>query len=258
MTAVQHLFVPGGDMFTKETLFMYSKKILIVDDTPLFIKLAEDFFRREQVEILTAGNGQKAVEVIRKQQPDLVFMDLYMPIMDGDLACREIKQDYRFRSTPIIMVTSSNRPEDEERCRNAGCNDVIYKPLVREDFLKVSRRYITFPEWSGKRAKINGEAQFRTESGQPKTGTLYDISVGGLFLETEEVLPIDTILLLSFRLHPETALIQCQGRVAWVNKKFNLKKDYASTGLGIEFVDIKKMDLLNIQAWMRQAKKRNL
>lgn len=240
-------------LFTKETLFMYSKKILLVDDTPLFIKLAQGFFRREQVVILTADNGRKAIEVIKKEVPDLVFMDLYMPQMDGDEACLEIKNNFKFRSIPIVMVTSSTRPEDLERCQKAGCDDVIHKPLMRDDFLNVSRKYISFPKWSGAREGINVQANFKTESGHPKSGTLYDISVGGVFLETEELFPIDTILSLEFQLTTVQSMIRCQGRVAWINRKFNLKKDNTSVGMGIEFIDIQKIDLLGIQSWIRRS-----
>lgn len=240
-------------MFTKETLFMYSKKILIVDDTPLFIKLVQDFFRREQVVILTADNGLAAIKVIKEERPDLVFMDLYMPGMDGDKACLQIKNDYKFRSIPIVMLTSSNRPEDVDRCRKAGCDALIHKPLMREDFIDVSKKYISFPKWSGVRGKINVQANFKAESDQPRTATLYDISVGGVFLETEELYPVGTILSLEFRLTPRASMIHCQGRVAWLNRKFNLKKENTSIGMGIEFIDIQKIDLLGIQSWVRRS-----
>jgi CheY-like chemotaxis protein len=129
-------------MYTKDVLFMFSKTILLVDDTPLFIKLAKDFFRREQVNVLTASNGPEAVATIKKEQPDLVFMDLYMAGGDGDKACKEIKSDLRLKSTPVVMVTSSDNPGDIERCWNAGCNEIIHKPLTREHFLDAGKKYI--------------------------------------------------------------------------------------------------------------------
>lgn len=238
-------------MYTKETLFMFSKKILFVDDTPLFIRAAKDLFRREQVEILTAMDGHQAIEVVKKERPDLVFMDLYMPKMNGDEACLVIKNDFELRSTPVVIVTGSNRPDDLKRCREAGCNDIVFKPLTREECLNTSRKFVAFPKWSGKRAKIAASVLFRTEEGRQMTGTLCDISVGGVFIETEESLPVDSLLSLEFRLTPGTVLIQCRGRVAWRNRKFNLRKDYVSPGVGVEFIDIKKMDLFNIQVGIR-------
>lgn len=239
-------------MYTKEILFMFSKKILFVDDTPLFIKLAKDFFRREQVEILTAMDGHKAIEVVRKKKPDLVFMDLYMPEMDGDEACRAIKNDFDLGSTPIVIVTSSTRPEDLNRCREAGCNDIVHKPLTRDNCLATTRKFITFPKWSGKRAKLTAPVIFSQGNGQQMAGTFADISVGGAFIETEEQLPVDASLSLEFRLTPATSVIQCKARVVWLNKKSNLRKGYVAPGAGVEFLDIKKMDLFNIQITIRR------
>ncbi len=238
-------------MFTKDILTSFSKTVLLVDDTPLFIKLAKEFFRREQVNILTAGNGPEAVTTVKKEEPDLVFMDLYMFGGDGDEACKEIKSDIRMKSLPIIMVTSSDNPKDIERCLNAGCNEVIHKPLNREAFLEISRKYLRFPAWSGRRSKIKTTARFGVDQGKMFTGCLSDISVGGVFLESDELFPVDTKLDIEFQLYQGTVFKKCQGRVAWVNRKGSLKKDYATTGMGIEFIGINKLDILAIQTWVR-------
>lgn len=230
---------------------MFSKTILLVDDTPLFIKLAKDFFRREQVNILTASSGPEAVAVVTSEKPDLVFMDLYMHGGNGDEACSEIKGNLRLKSTPVVMVTSSNNSKDIERCLNAGCNEIIHKPFNREQFLEASRKYLKFPGWSGRRSKIKAPARFGIEPDKKTSGFLTDISVGGVFLETDNFLPIDTVLHLDFQLEETAAFKSCKGRVAWVNLKGNLKRDSASTGMGIEFIDISKLDILAIQAWVR-------
>jgi len=240
-------------VYTKETLFMYSKTILFVDDVRLFLNLAVDFFRREQVNILTARNGVDALDIVRKEKPDLVFLDLYMPGGDGDLACRQIKDDYRLRSIPVVMVTSSDTPRDIERCRQAGCDDIVHKPLTRDDFLRTSKKFIRFPSWSGKRARLRVPARFGREADCPTRGILSDISVGGVFLETDALLPIDTELHLEFPLRSESPPIQCKGRVAWLNNASHLRKDYAAAGMGIEFIDIRKIDLLAIQSCVKGA-----
>lgn len=239
-------------MFTKETLFMYSKTILFVDDVRLFLNLAVDFFRREQVNILTAGNGVEALEIVRREKPDLVFLDLYMPGGDGDVACRQIKDDYRLKTIPVVMVTSSDTPRDMERCRQAGCDAVIHKPLTREAFLETSRKFINFPSWSGKRAKIRVPARFGPAADQLVPAVLTDISVGGVFLETDSLAPRDTVLHLEFPLRHQASPIRCKGRVAWLNKAPNLRKDYVAAGMGIEFVDIRKIDLLAIQSCVKE------
>jgi CheY-like chemotaxis protein len=237
-------------MFTKDILYMYSKTILIVDDGPLFLKMAKDFFRREQVDIVTATSGPEAADVFKKENPDLVFMDLYMTGGDGDEACKEIKSNYRLKSVPIVMMTSSDRPHDIERCRKAGCDDFIRKPFTREILLNTTRKFIKLPGWSGKRVKIKAPVKFGGNVEKLLTGALTDLSVGGFFLETDQLMPIGSELHIKLQLSRDFSPVQCKGKVVWLNRKINLKKDDASPGMGVEFIDIKKLDLLTIQGWM--------
>ena len=237
-------------MYTKKVLSMFSKTLLIVDDTPLFIRLAKDLFRREQVDILTAQSGPEAVEIVRTTKIDLILMDLYMAEGDGDEACRQIKSEPGVRTTPIVMMTSSNYPNDMERCKSAGCNEVIHKPLTREHVLQICKKYLNLPGWSGKRSTIKTSARFWKNPEQMSSGTLLDISVGGVFLATEEYFEMGSELHLEFRLSSERAPIMCKGRVAWVNRKDNFK-NHACSGMGVEFLDIQKLDILSIQAWVR-------
>ena len=236
-------------MFIKDTLFMYSKKILLVDDDSRHLAVAEDCFRREQVEIITAEDGLQAVTATRMEQPDLVLMELHMPDGDGDLACREIKHDPRFKLTPIVMMTEDAAPEDVARCFAAGCDDVIHKPLTRSALLDVSKRLVKFPGWSGKRAPIKAPVKATSETLRSSAMTLADISVGGVFMETDDLLPVGAELNFQFQLNPEREL-SCRGRVAWVNGGGKQRKASASTGMGVEFIDIKKLDILSIQAWV--------
>ena len=146
-------------MLTNNVLQTNPVTILIVDDWRLFLKMAEDIFRREHVNIIKAQCGPEAVELVRNEKPDLVFMDLYMAGGNGDEACKEIKSDPSLKTTPIIIVTSSDKPEDVERCRMAGCDDFIHKPYTREELLAKSRKFLSHPEWSGKRAQIETKLQ---------------------------------------------------------------------------------------------------
>jgi len=237
-------------MYTKKVLSMFSKTLLIVDDTPLFLRLAKDLFRREQINILTAQNGPEAVEIAKTTKTDLILMDLYMAEGDGDEACRQIKSDSNLRMTPIIMMTSSNYPKDMERCKSAGCDEVIHKPLTREHVLQICKKYLNLPGWSGKRSTIKTSANFGKNAEEMSSGTLLDISVGGVFLATEEYFDTGSEVYLEFRLNSERAPIKCKGRVAWINRKDNFK-NHTSSGMGIEFLEIQKLDILSIQAWVR-------
>jgi len=240
-------------MLTNNVLQTNPVTILIVDDWRLFLKMAEDIFRREHVNIIKAQCGPEAVELVRNEKPDLVFMDLYMAGGNGDEACKEIKSDPSLKTTPIIIVTSSDKPEDVERCRMAGCDDFIHKPYTREELLAKSRKFLSHPEWSGKRAQIETKLQYGTQPDSLREGVLTDISVGGIFLEAEDLMPIDSNLHLEFRLSQHFSLIQCKGRVAWIRRQISLNKDDEPPGMGIEFTDIKKEDVLAIQEFVAKG-----
>ncbi len=242
-----------SSVYTKNILFMYSKNILIVDDMPLFLKMAEDVFRREQVDIMKANCGPEAVEIIKEENPDLVFMSLDMDGGNGDDACRAIKNDDDLKTTPIILLTKGDNPDEVERCREAGCDDFICEPITREILLNTSSKFVKFPRWSGKRAKIDAHVRCGTTAGGHFEGALSDISVGGAFLESEDVRPVGSELHLNFSLKEDLPPIVCKGRVAWTNRKKNLKKSYALPGMGIEFTDIKKLDILSVQSFVSKG-----
>ena len=74
-------------------------------------------------------------------------MDLHMPGCDGDEACLQIKGSPLSRATPVVMVTSSDSPKDIERCRLAKCDEVLQKPITRENVLELSKKYLALPAW---------------------------------------------------------------------------------------------------------------
>ena len=94
------------------------KRVLLVDDVRVFLELEKSFFNREQVIIDIAGHGLEALKVMRHQIPDLVMMDLHMPIMDGAECCRQIKNDPELRAVPVILISNSEHPDDVALCRN--------------------------------------------------------------------------------------------------------------------------------------------
>ena len=105
------------------------KTVLIVDDEPAIRRalgrlLAEDGYR-----VLGAGNGQEALEAIRADLPDLVILDLLMPVMGGLAACREIRQSGATRSLPVIIVTGMDQPADHVRGLDGGADDYVSKPF---------------------------------------------------------------------------------------------------------------------------------
>lgn len=231
---------------------MYKKNILLVDDLPLFLELEKEFFRREPAILWTAKSGREAVKLVREKKPDLVFMDLYMGDGNGDEACREIKQDVVLKSTPVVMVTSSTTPKDIERCQQAGCDAMIQKPPTRDQFLGTAKKFLDLT--SGQRFKLRGPVRFGQDETKDQSGQMADISLGGLFLETDRLMPVDSQLHLEFRLENGSAPMRCTGRVAWQNPEAAKKKPDLGGGMGIEFLDLRKLDLLSLKMWIGRLK----
>lgn len=103
-------------------------RLLVVDDQPLNIRVMYEIFGADH-EILMATSGAEALEICRRQAPDLVLLDVSMPDLDGLEVCRQLKADPLLQDVPVIFVTAGNTPEEESRGFAAGAVDFITKPV---------------------------------------------------------------------------------------------------------------------------------
>ncbi len=107
------------------------KKILIVDDQDKIRELVHVTIRIGDYEILEAASGDEAVEVARRHQPDLIFLDVMMPnsSLDGFEVCKILKEDERTKNAHILMLTALDKEEDIERGKEAGADGYFTKPF---------------------------------------------------------------------------------------------------------------------------------
>jgi two-component system, cell cycle response regulator DivK len=119
-----------------------SKRILVVEDQPDSRQIIRDMVAGTDYEIAEAENGEEALTAIAKQRPDLILMDIQLPIMDGYTATRLIKTDPALRSIPIIAVTSYALAVEEKKARAAGCDDYVTKPFSPRQLLAKIRQYM--------------------------------------------------------------------------------------------------------------------
>lgn len=109
------------------------KKILIVEDIEinrdLLVQLLEDDYR-----IVTANDGEQGVSLAARERPDLILMDLALPVVDGWEATRRLKADPALKHIPVIALTAHAMQGDEAKARAAGCDDYVSKP-IDEDLL---------------------------------------------------------------------------------------------------------------------------
>ena len=125
--------------------------ILLVEDDPGHALLIEKNLRRAGIanSILVVDNGQKAVDFLFKQgdyrgdshpAPPLILLDLNLPVLDGYQVLKIIKNDERTRSTPVVVLTTTDNPLEIARCYELGCNVYITKPIEYEQFCDAIRK----------------------------------------------------------------------------------------------------------------------
>jgi twitching motility two-component system response regulator PilH len=114
---------------------MAIKKILVVDDTPMYLDQIRQILINEGYETITASSGKEALEQARAVHPDLIFMDVVMPEMDGFAACRELTKDANTKQIPIVFVSSKNTEADRVWAELQGAKGYITKPYTAEQIL---------------------------------------------------------------------------------------------------------------------------
>jgi two-component system cell cycle response regulator DivK len=115
------------------------KRILVVEDQEDLRGVLRDLLTGSGYAVVEAADGQAGVEITRSERPDLVLMDIQLPVMDGYEATRQIKTDPNLKATPVIAVSSYAMKGDEEKARAAGCDHYVTKPYSPVQLLRIIR-----------------------------------------------------------------------------------------------------------------------
>lgn len=130
-----------------------NRKILVVDDEPMNVRLMELNLKSEGYTIITAYNGEEALQKFKSEKPDLILLDIMMPIMDGNEVCRHIRSDFKDRWTPIIMATALG--DRKVQSLDDGADDFIVKPIDRYELLARVRSLLRVKELQDELIKAN-------------------------------------------------------------------------------------------------------
>lgn len=114
-------------------------KIMLIDDSRTIRRSAETMLSREGCEVITANDGFEALALIHKHEPNLIFVDIMMPRLDGYQTCAIIKNNARFQKVPVIMLTSKDGLFDKARGRIVGSDQYLTKPFTRDELLAAVR-----------------------------------------------------------------------------------------------------------------------
>src|SRR3954465_3359037 len=117
-------------------------KVMVIDDSKTIRRTAETLLKKEGCDVVTATDGFEALAKISDQQPNIIFVDIMMPRLDGYQTCALIKNNQLFKSTPVIMLSSKDGLFDKARGRIVGSEQYVTKPFTREELLGAIRRHV--------------------------------------------------------------------------------------------------------------------
>lgn len=117
------------------------KKILIVEDVEFNRDLLTQLLE-EEFEVIAATDGQAGIEAAERERPDLILMDLSLPVIDGWEATRRLKAHPELKATPIIALTAHAMRGDEAKARVSGCDDFLTKPIDEDLLYRTLNRYL--------------------------------------------------------------------------------------------------------------------
>ena len=225
-------------------------KVLLVDDVGFFRELMRDYFSRTSVDILFANNGEEALNVALRESPDLIYMDIAMPVMDGLAACRRIKAHPALSSIPVLLIFTPGRDAAEHDVVQTQCDGYLKKPFGREEFLNLAHRHLFHLERRKRRTPCNVPVEF-TINGIHFKSRCHDISLNGLYIEYQDELPPAKTIEVKFAL-PNNPLdvIAAAGEIAWINQGRHRQNMKVPQGFGIKTQFITAGDASRIQNYI--------
>lgn len=117
-------------------------KVMVIDDSKTIRRTAETLLKKAGCDVITAVDGFEALSKIADQRPDIIFVDIMMPRLDGYQACALIKHNQLFKTTPVIMLSSKDGLFDRARGRIVGSEQYLTKPFTKEELFSAIKRYV--------------------------------------------------------------------------------------------------------------------
>lgn len=117
-------------------------KVMVIDDSKTIRRSAETLLKKAGCEVITAIDGFEALAKITMHKPDIIFVDIMMPRLDGYQTCALIKNNHAFRGTPVIMLSSKDSIFDRARGRIVGSEKYLTKPFSKEDLISAITAHV--------------------------------------------------------------------------------------------------------------------
>ncbi len=118
------------------------KTILVAEDEVDILEVITFRLKRNAYNVITAINGKEALEILKKAKPDLIILDLVMPIIDGYEVCKILKADVNYKDIPVLLLTASATSNMLEKIKLTQASDYLIKPFEPEDLLKKAKKLL--------------------------------------------------------------------------------------------------------------------
>jgi uncharacterized protein (TIGR02266 family) len=220
---------------------MENMDIMLVANDGIFIEQIKCYLRNTGISLTVCREYDQAVKALRKERCGVVYIASRMD--RGCIDClRAIKGDPDMRHLPVVMAAAKADERFRQMCRDAGCAYILMKPIDRPAFLSSVRSFID-PE---KRDNARFEAQLDVSYGFDAPDSVsvcsVNISRGGVFVRTNQALPVDSMLKIRIILPNAPTPIETKARVAWINRLGAPVKPALPPGMALEFLEMKPED----------------
>jgi len=217
---------------------MPTKKIVLSHALDLLTILKNSYFQRESFGMVLVKDGQTGFQAVEAEAPSLAIFDIALLGEQALECCRSIKNDVLLAKTPVLLILPDKADEDmADACWSAGTDAVVHRPLEAARFLDAAFGLIGISCRLARRFPVSFKLNFLDSNHKQHVGICTNINVGGMFLATEKLFPVDTQLSVQFTLPDFVSPILVTVRVAWVNHPEWLKKNNLPCGMGLEFMN---------------------
>ena len=234
---------------------MPTKKIVLSNDPLLLTILRNSFFQREGFDMVLVQDGQTGFQAIEAEEPTLAVFDLGHLGEQALECCRAVKSDSLLAATPVLLLLPEDAEEDlADDCWDAGCDAVVHRPLAAERFLDAACGLLGISRRLARRFPVIFQLSFLDTKQKKHIGSCANLNLGGMFLATEALFPVDTELAVEFVLPGFQMALQASARVAWVNHPEWRKKNSMPCGVGLEFVSVSPTFVAALQEFLESVK----
>jgi uncharacterized protein (TIGR02266 family) len=228
------------------------KSILIADDSETFVMYLSLLLKRLGFDVIPAENGEDALKLIRVTEPNLVMLDINMPVMDGITALRLIKGDKRTTEIPVIMVTTDSKKETVEECKRLGCSGYVTKPIQISKIHEVLQECLYVPMGFKRKHVRTAFKKKVAVNYKGKTYELYaeNLSEGGIYITMRDPFPVGSEVTVSLNLD-EGKILSLNATVIYIKGVYgDLFK--SPPGMALEFKKLPDEDSTTLRNFVQK------